>query len=82
MNKYLVIARGEDEPHMRYMTKEEVIRELNDEWADYVTLTKEVSLEYFPERSLLIICGKICQKMPVAQVTHWTLKEDDRYIDY
>jgi len=75
--KYLVISRCEDEPHIKYMNKEDAIRALNDEWAEYNTITEEqmrgVSLAHFPAWSVLIICGKICQKKPVTQVTQWVL---------
>jgi hypothetical protein len=77
VEKYLVISRCEDEPHIQYMPKEEVIRYLNDDWAEYDTITeeqmKDVSLDQFPARSVLIMCGKICQKIPVTQVTQWVL---------
>jgi hypothetical protein len=65
------------------MPKEEVIKSLNDEWAKfsssvtYSSITEEqmkgVSLDHFPARSVLIISGKLCQKIPVTQVTQWIL---------
>jgi len=83
MEMYLVIFRCDDEPHIKYMPKEEVIKSLNDEWAKfsssvtYSSITEEqmkgVSLDHFPARSVLIISGKLCQKIPVTQVTQWIL---------
>ena len=78
-NKYLVISRGEDEPYIQYMNEADVISALNFDWSGYKTITEEILkegysfLEHFPANSVLIMCGKLCQKQAIEKVVEWKL---------
>ena len=83
--KYLVISRCEDEPYIQYMTEADVVMALNDEWREYKTITEDQIVKeqhnfllHFPARSVLIMCGKLCQTHPIEKVVSWRLVEGDR----
>ena len=78
--KYLCISRCDDTPHLELLTEEQLLENLNDEWADYKTVTEDQIikrglsfLEYFPARSVLILKGDLCHKKAVETVTKWEI---------
>jgi hypothetical protein len=77
----LVISRCEDEPTLQLMTQDEVMAALNDDWQNYKTIAEEQIrehrysfLEHFPDRSVLIMRGKLGKKKAVQQVIKWELE--------
>ena len=71
--KYLVISRGQDNPHIEIVAKETLEKALAAEWADKEFLSSEPDLEYMPADSLFIFKGEVVIPKPVQTVTRYVL---------
>ncbi len=74
MKPYLVIHRCEDEPHVKWMTEQEV-KDFLVENPSYESLSQDTewSFDSFPSQSYLIVRGAVVYPKPVQTVTEWKL---------
>lgn len=75
---FLVIHRCEDGVHMGYMSEAQVKERVTEEWCSgyrflFEAEISSIYLDAFPERTVLIFKGKVCQPVSVSRVTEWAI---------
>ena len=75
-SKYYVIHNGEGDTTVDELTKEELLKRLNERWYGDIPCMKSVpedSTDYWGAR-LLVIKGKVVTPLPVEKVTEYDVE--------